>query len=283
MQIRDAAYQPGGVYRLTIQRVEPSFEAEVRSPQLTAFQGQQTKLLVVVRRTGGVHQVEAFRKPDSEIEHFRIIERDGWNSPIRVRLEGLPDGVSAETVVIEARNTVFKGNDGEELFVDGTIAEVPLRLDDTAQPGLYEIRAIAEGVFEGRSVQRQALVLNGGIRSLRLEPTSEQRLYLNVLKPPPLFWNVPPELQISKGGHGMLRVGIVRFGGEFPVAAEPKATVAGFRVGSARAAAGAEELEIPVEPEEGIETMGQLTLVATFERNGRSERVESPPIELRLK
>lgn len=284
VQVRDAAYEGGAGYRLTIRTIVPSFEAEVRSPQLTIFSGRTANLLVVVRRTGGVHRVEAFRTSDSEIEQLRLVEGSSWNTPIQVRIEGLPEGVSAEPITVAPENTKFKGNDGEELFVDGTVAEIPLRVNHGARSGLYELHVLAEGTFDGRSVRCQAVVLNGAVRSMRLEPTGEQKLFLNILEAPALFWNSPAEMLISKDSQATLRVGMVRFEGKYRVNVEAKAGVAGFRIGKASAGPNADEIEIPVEAvKDGEGSTGPLILVATFERNGRFERLESPPIELRLK
>src|SRR5205807_279029 len=128
---------------------------------------------------------------------FRLIEKDGWNTPIRVSVEGLPEGVTAEPVTTEPRNTVFKGNDGEELFVDGALAEIPVRASARARAGLYPIRVRASGSFQGKTVEREAVALNGSLRSLRHEPTRDQKIYLNVVQPPALLWNAPAELRIS--------------------------------------------------------------------------------------
>ena len=170
VQVRGAAYEGGACYRLEIRKTVPDFEVEVRSPQLTIYSGRSANLLVIVRRTGGVHQVEAFRKPDNEIEHFRLIEKNVWNTPIRVRVEGLPEGTSAEPVTAEAKNTAFKGNDGEELFVDGTVVEIPICVNQQTRPGLYEMRVIAEGTFEGRDVRNAMRLFYTG-RSVRCDST----------------------------------------------------------------------------------------------------------------
>lgn len=284
IQVRDATYEGGGGYRLTIRPIAPGFEAEVRSPQLTIYTGRTANLLAVVRRTGGVHQVEPFRKPDNEIEQFRLIEKDGWDTPIKVWVEGLPEGVSAEPVTAEPKNTVFKGNDGEELFVDGTVVEIPVRVNPGTRPGLYEVRVMAKGAYQGRDVHRQAVVLSGTIRSMRLEASAGQKLFLNLIEAPAIFWNTPAEIQITRGGHASLRAGVVRFEGKYRVDVEPKASVAGFQIGKASAGVEGEEIDIPVEAAaDAPSPAGRLILVATFERNGRLERVDSPPIELRLK
>jgi len=286
LQVRDAAYEAGdGVsYRLTIRETTPDFQVDVRSPQITVFTGRTARLLAVVRRTGGVHIIEGFRIPASEIEQFRIIEKDGWNQPIQVTAFQLPAGVSAETVTAQPKNTIFKGNDGEELFVDGTIVEIPIRAASGAKPGLYEISVRARGSLEDREVERRGRVLFGSLHSRRGDPTQDQKLLLNVVDAPPLLWNSPSEFRISKGATDRLKIGLLRLDGNYPVAVEAKSAVNGWSVGRSVASAAAEELELPVTALAGArENPERLVLVATFEIGGRKVQVESPPIELRIK
>jgi hypothetical protein len=264
--------------------VAPDFEVEVRSPQLTAIAGRTSRLLAVVRRTGGLSRVEAFRKPDSEIEHFRRVETDGWKTPIRVFLAGLPPGVSSQDVFAEPANTVFKGNDGEELFVDGTVVEIPVTVAASAKPGLYPVTVHAAGEFGGRKLVRQAKVLQGAPRAYRHEPTADQKLWINTVQAPPILWNAPAEITLSTHQPGMIRVGLIRLAGSFPVEVSAKRHPRGWKLGPARAAAGTEELEVPVAAvsDAGAES-GELVLVAKFDQGGYAESVESPPIELRIK
>lgn len=285
VQIHDAAYQAGGGYRLRIQSVEPGFEAEVRSPQLAAIAGRTTRLLTVIRRTGGVARVEAFRKSDSEIEHFRLVETDGWNTPIRVSIVGLPSGISAEEVTAEPINTSFKGNDGEELFVDGTVVEIPVQVSESAKAGLYPVMVHANGEYKGRRIKRQARVLHGAPRAMRHVPTADQVLWLNVIQAPPILWNVPGEISLSRGEPGRLKVGLVRLNGDYPVSVSAKKSPGGWALGSARAGKGTEEVELPVSANEEARgaASAELVLLATFDQAGRQESVESPPIQLRVR
>ena len=149
--VRDAMYRggPGFIYRLTVRPVQPDFYVDVHTPQLTAYVGRKASIHVQVHRTGGVHLIESFKHPDSEIENFRIREIDGWQAPVALWVDGVPANVTAERVAAEPKNTVFKGNDGEELFVDGTVVDVPLDIGRDARPGTYPIRIRAESSFEG--------------------------------------------------------------------------------------------------------------------------------------
>jgi hypothetical protein len=276
VRIHDAAYEAGGSYRLTIRPVQPDVELDVRAPQFTALTGRTTRLLAVVKRTGGVHRVEAFRKPDSEIEHFRLVEVDGWNKPVPVSVAGLPPGVTAESVTAEPKNTVFKGNDGEELFVDGTLVEIPITIRADAQPGVYPIEVHGAG--------RKATVRYGAPRALRHLPTPDQMLLLNIVQAPPILWNTPAEISLSRGEQGSLKVGLVRLDGEYPVSVSAKQIAGGWTLAAAHASAAAEEVEVPVTAGSGAPAEpAEVVLLATFDRGGRKETVESPPIQLRVK
>ena len=179
--VRDAMYRGGAgyIYRLSIHETQPGFSADVHGPNVTAYIGRKTTILAQVHRTGGVHEIECFKHPGNEIENFRIREIDGWSTPVLLSIEGLPEGVSSETISAEPHNTVFKGNDGEELFVDGTLVELPVVVGARAEPGLYRLRVRAEGQFEGRTVRQHARVLHttrgrrgqpveGGVTTCRL-------------------------------------------------------------------------------------------------------------------
>ena len=94
-------------------------------------------------------------------------------------LGGAALGSYANTLTAEPKNSEFKGNDGEELFVDGTLVEIPIRVAPDAQPGLYEISVRGEGIFQGQAVERRARVFYGSLRSLRGEPTFDQKMLLD--------------------------------------------------------------------------------------------------------
>ena len=73
---------PGFIYRLTVRPIEPSYHVDVLRANVTAYVGRKTTLMAQVHRTGGVHVIEPFKNPDSEIENFRIHEIDGWHAPV---------------------------------------------------------------------------------------------------------------------------------------------------------------------------------------------------------
>lgn len=284
LQIRDAAYQAGEgmLYRLTIRQARPSFQVEVRTPQVLVYTGRGASLLAVVQRTGGVHKVEAFKRPDTEIENFRVTEGYGWNQPISVWLEGLPSGVSAEKVAAEPKNTTFKGNDSEDLFVNGTLVDIPIRVEPGARPGLHEIRLRAKGTFEGSTVERQGRVLYGS-RGLRAEATQDQKLWLNVVEAPPVLMSPPASLTISKGIPARLKVPVFRFAqGQAPIIIEAKQTPPGRALKASTVRAGATEADLLLIPTGAVEKASQLVLVAKTLEGGREVQVESAPVDIEV-
>jgi hypothetical protein len=283
VQIRDAAYQggDGAFYRLTIREAQPSFQVEVRTPQVTLYTGRSASLLSVVQRTGGVHRVERFKRADSEIENFRIVEADGWNEPVSVWIDGLPPGISSERIAAEPSNTTFKGNDSEDLFVNGTVVEIPLSAAADAKAGLYEIRVRAHGSFRGRTVEREGRVLYGS-RGMRAEVTQDQKLWLNVVEAPPVLMSPPASFTLTKGKPARMKVPIFRFvEGETPIVIEAKSAPAGLELKPATVPAGAAEADLPLTATDSGQP-GQIILVAKTAVEGREVRVESPPVELKV-
>ena len=114
IEMRDAGLRGRDdfVYRLSVSRANPSFEVAVLTNQMTVLPGQPAQLPVRVRRLGG------------------------WNTPIEVWVEGLPEGVSSKKVIAEPVNTRFRGTFGEDFFFDGTNVDLPLETSETATLGI---------------------------------------------------------------------------------------------------------------------------------------------------
>jgi hypothetical protein len=284
LQIRDAAYQAGdgSLYRLTFRQARPSFQVEMRAPHHVVYTGRGASLLAVVQRTGGVHKVEAFKRADSEIENFRIVEGYGWNEPVSVWLEGLPAGVSSATVIAEPKNTTFKGNDSEDLFVNGTVVEIPVRATTAAKPGLYEIRLRAKGTLQNETVERQGRVLYG-LRGMRAEPTQDQKLWLNVVQPPPVLVTAPATVTLRKGSVTRIKLPVFRFAeGDAPITMELKDAPPGLQLKPSGVSSDATEAELVFTTAGGLEPPGQVVLVAKTLEHGREVRVESAPVEVKV-
>jgi hypothetical protein len=284
LQVRDAAYQAGdgSLYRLTIRQARPGFQVDIRTPQLLVYTGRDASLLAVVQRTGGVHKVESFKRADSEIENFRILEGYGWNQPVSVWLEGLPAGISSETVIAEPKNTTFKGNDSEDLFVNGTVVEIPVRAAMETKPGLYEIRLHAKGTFEGHTVERQGRVLYGS-RAVRSEATQDQKLWLNVVQAPPVLMTPPASLTLSKGIPARIKMPVFRFAkGEAPIRVELKDAPPGLELKASDVPAGAAEAELVFMRAGTAEPPDRIVLVAKTIADGREVQVQSTPVDVKV-
>ena len=78
---------------------------------------------------------------------------EGWNTPIEVWAENLPEGVTGPgKVVVPVAPTHYKGTCGEDLILDGTRVEYPLKVAAGAHPGLNLVRFHARGVINGKTV-----------------------------------------------------------------------------------------------------------------------------------
>ena len=283
LMVRDAAYRggTGSVYRLRIRETEPDFNLEARTAETTIYLGDQSHVLVQLRRTGGVHRVERFKKPGNEIENYRLQEDDGWNTPIHVWAGELPPGVSGEKVLVEPRNTTFRGNDAEELFVDGTLVEVPIRVAAQAKPGVFPISIFAEGEFQDRKVKRKARVLHGG-RGFRRLPTWDNRVYLTIAKAPELILETPERFKASKGGSSRLKLAVYRRHSA-PVRIEGTGFPHGVHFETVEVPAGTGKAEITIHVSgEARESVTQVVLVGSLEVGDREINVSSPLIELEI-
>ena len=281
--VRDAMYRGGSgfIYRLTIRPTLPDFYVDVIRPQITAYVGRKAALLANVHRTGGVHTIEMFKRPDNEIENFRIREIDGWQSKILLHVEGIPSNVTVEPVLVEPRNTTFKGNDGEDLFVDGTVAEVPLQIGTNAPPGTYKIHIRAESTFDGRTITREARAFRKN-RTLKTEPGDENAIYLTIVKPPPVLLLPPDRLEVEEGEVSKLKLNLYYFDqGQGPIRVEARAKTKGLNIDSVTVPATREGIEIPVSATKDAKDPIELVIVARDAVSGQILS-ESPPVNVRI-
>jgi hypothetical protein len=282
--VRDAMYRGGAgfIYRMTVRPTEPDFHVDSLTQQLTAYVGRKTSVLVQVHRTGGVHRVELFKHPDNEIENFRLIENDGWRSPVMLWADGVPPGVTAERVMAEPKNTTFKGNDGEDLFVDGTVVDIPLQVGSDAKPGLYKLHIRGESSFDGQTVTREAKVARKN-RSIKIPADQQCDLYLTIVKPPAVLLTAPERLEVTKGEATHLKVSLFYFeqtGG--PIVIEAKPAASGLDMGRVNVSGQGEEAEIPVSV--SGDARDSETKVVMIARDPVSGRIlgESAPVTVQI-
>ena len=101
-----------------MQKKEPDFLVELREPVKSLYQGQKDKLQVRIRR------------------------RAGWTAPVEVWAEGLPQGVTVEHQMAQAKDSIVKDTCGVDRVVDGTIVSLPIQAENSAS-GHYAFRIVA--------------------------------------------------------------------------------------------------------------------------------------------
>jgi len=129
--VRDNSFlgDPNFPYRLTVKMAEPDFTAGLIGTDETLFRGRDNVVQVQVRRL------------------------EGWNTPIEVWAENLPQGVTGPgKIVVPVAATHFKGTCGEDLILDGTRIDYPLKVAADAPTGLGMVRFHARGVINGKTV-----------------------------------------------------------------------------------------------------------------------------------
>ena len=178
IEMRDAGLRGRDdfVYRLSVGRASPSFEVAVLTNQVTVLPGQLAQLPVRVRRLGG------------------------WNTPVEVWVEGLPDGVSSKKVIAEPVNTRFRGTFGEDFFFDGTNVDLPLEATETATLGICELRVKARGIINGKGLEQTASIFYPWQQTGHLRGRTAEGLLLMTVASTPLFdLESPPSLTLIRG------------------------------------------------------------------------------------
>ena len=178
IEMRDAGLRGRDdfVYRLSFSRANPSFEVSVLTNQLTVLPGQPSQLPVRVRRLGG------------------------WNTPIEVSVEGLPEGVSSKKMLAAPVNTRFRGTFGEDFFFDGTNVDLPLETNETATLGISRVRVKARGVMGNKSVEQTAAIFYPWQQTGYLRGRTAEGLLLMTVASVPIFdLESPPSLTLTRG------------------------------------------------------------------------------------
>ena len=178
IEMRDAGLRGRDefVYRLSVSHANPSFEVAVLTNQVTVLPGQPAQLPVRVRRLGG------------------------WNTPIEVWVEGLPEGVSSKKALAEPINTRFRGTFGEDFFFDGTNVDLPLESNETTSLGVSKLRIKARGVVKNKSVEQTAAIFYPWQQTGYLRGRTAEGLLLMTVASVPIFdLESPPSLTLTPG------------------------------------------------------------------------------------
>jgi hypothetical protein len=188
--VRDNAFlgDPNFPYRLTVKKAEPDFTAGLIGTDETLFRGRDNIVQVQVRRL------------------------EGWNAPIEVWAENLPEGVTGPAkVIVPVEPTHYKGTCGEDLILDGTRVDYPLKVTAGAHPGLNLVRFHARGVINGKTVDH-VVTPNYWWSSTRKiwGPAENTEWYATIADRPLVVLGVPDRVNAPKGKSGSIPVVITR-------------------------------------------------------------------------
>jgi hypothetical protein len=252
--IRDLAERgdPNYVYRLAIYRAEPDFDLKGLVPAVTLYQGRTVEIPVRVRRHGG------------------------WDTPVEVWVENLPQGVSGEKRIAEPAPTIVVDNCALQRRLDGPNVLVPVHTAQSAAAGLYPLQLRARGVYRGRTVEHGAEILFEWESVGKITgPISEQTLMATITDLPPVLLETPSSLSLTPGKTARLRVLVSRFdGAETPLSLIAEPAIDGMSLENNVVAPGARRVELRVK------TAGSLKS-ATFRL--RAGDALSEPIRLEVR
>jgi hypothetical protein len=186
--VRDAQFRGDAsfVYRVTLKEAEADFSVRTIGTDDTFYRGRTNSLLVRVRRL------------------------EGWNAPVRVWAENLPPGVTAEAVTAAPENTPYTGTCGETHHLDGTNVELRFAVAPNAPLAHTAIVVRAEGVFDGRTVTRNAKARYFRRRIRHIGDAEEDGLRVTVADAPGVVLDVPQSLTLGKDGAATLTAIVTR-------------------------------------------------------------------------
>jgi Bacterial pre-peptidase C-terminal domain len=188
--VRDNAFRgdPTYAYRLTVKRAEPSFSLKVIGTDETLFRDKENIVTLRVRRL------------------------EGWNTPVEVWAEDLPEGVTAPKIVVQPVNTPFRNTCGEEHVLDGTNVEVPLQVAANAPQVLSQIRFKGRGVMDGRTVEREAHTRYWWrVNQKILGDAQTGRLHITIADSPELLLSAADKVTVVPGKAASIKVLVDRF------------------------------------------------------------------------
>lgn len=266
IEMRDAGLRgrDNFVYRLSVGRANPSFEVAVLTNQVTVLPGQLAQLPVRVRRLGG------------------------WNTPIELCVEGLPEGVSSRKVIAEPANTRFRGTFGEDFFFDGTNVDMPLETSEVATLGISKLRVKARGIISDKSVEQTAASIfyhwqqTGYLRGR----TAEGLLLMTVASIPLFDLESPPSLTLTRGKSAELILAVRWFtANKDPksLTIEPVRLPSGLKVERFEVKPGEEKISVWISASDQIgEISDRFSLAASLSLEGQHYRKVTPDIGVKV-
>ena len=189
--IRDGMYRGGDqlLYRLTASRTAPDFIVELRDPLRTIYAGGDGTVQVRIRR------------------------RAGWDAPVKVSLEALPQGITSEAQTAAPKDSVVKDTCGVDRVLDGTIVMLPLHAAAVAKLGQFTFQVKALGVMGGVTVEHQAISFYPHLSAGYIYgPAKIAGTELTIVPPPAVLLSTSDGWNLTSGSKKTLKVTIHRFG-----------------------------------------------------------------------
>jgi len=155
---------------------------------------------------------ETLFRGKENIVTLRVRRLEGWNTPMEVWAEDLPEGVTAPKIVVQPVNTPFRNTCGEEHVLDGTNVEVPLQVAANAPLVLSQIRFKGRGVMEGRTVEQEAHTRYWWrVNQKILGDAQTGRLQITIADPPELVLSAADKVNVVPSKPSSIKVLVDRF------------------------------------------------------------------------
>lgn len=265
LEMRDAGLRGRDdfVYRLSVSHANPSFEVAVLTNQITVLPGQPAQLPVRIRRLGG------------------------WNTPIEVWVEGLPEGVSCKKVIAEPVNTRFRGTFGEDFFFDGTNVDLTLEASEAAIFGASKLCVKARGIVEDKGIEHTASIFYPWQQTGYLRGSTAEGLVLMTVASAPLFdLESPATLTLAPAGSAELVLTVRWFtSNKDPksLTIEPVRLPSGFKVERFEVKNGETKISVWISTDGEVgEISGRFSLAASLSLDGKQYRQVTPDISVRV-
>jgi hypothetical protein len=143
---------------------------------------------------------------------LRVRRLEGWNAPVEVWAEDLPEGVTSPKIVVQPVNTPFRNTCGEEHVLDGTNVEVPIQVSANTPLALSQIRFKGRGFMDGRSVEREAYTRYWWrVNQKVMGDAQTGRLHVTIANSPELVLSAADKVNVAAGKAASIKVLVDRF------------------------------------------------------------------------
>ena len=265
IEMRDAGLrgQDDFVYRLLIAHSDPTFELVALTNQISVLAGGNGKIPVRVRRLGG------------------------WNTPVKVWVEGLPAPVESQSAVAEPANTRFRGTFGEDFFFDGTNVDLPLQAQQSASLGVWPVRVYARGTMEGKTVERRAVVFYPWQQTGYVRGKTDAQELLVTVAPAPIFdLEGPASVRLTPGKSTEVSLRVRWFAEQRALESlrvETAHLPAGLKLERFEIKPAGDAISVWIAPDGAIrDRSDRLSLVGVLDVGGQKYRRVAPDIEIKL-